>query len=181
MATKFDINKSLWQKLMHQAHDKWAGGMSKRDFMKSLSPAEKAACLAGHFNYQTENGGVRQYIDNGYAQGDCGRDLVRLMGDVAREQQCPEAEQLAQKLDVLLIHVNTDAKDRGFNDYWVREERRGGYGWADENDDADEETEGERIAKGMDDWYYARQSVIMPAVERHLETLVARNTEAVPT
>jgi hypothetical protein len=58
----------VWQGLMDSAYDKWEKGMNKADFLESLDSPEAEAVVLGNLNYQVQNGGFYQWIDNGYAE-----------------------------------------------------------------------------------------------------------------
>jgi len=62
------------QALMDEAYDKWQKeenkGKVKWDAFASLSRAHHIAVAFGNFNYQVENGGIEQWIYNGYFHDD---------------------------------------------------------------------------------------------------------------
>ena len=97
MATVDD--NSLWQQLMNAAYDKWqeqgrkceatskaAGDVVARSwtyaqFLRELSVAERRAVMLGNLNYQVENGGFAQWVDNGYAS-DSGSELLDILPEM---------------------------------------------------------------------------------------------------
>lgn len=63
-----------WQKLMDGPYQRWQehdGSWSVKDMLLHAchTEAERAACVFGKLNQQIENGGVCQWVDNGYAFG----------------------------------------------------------------------------------------------------------------
>lgn len=61
--------ENKWQELMDAAYDKWENKsrVTYPEFVSNLSFKEKCAVLTGNFNYQVHNGGIHQWIFNGYA------------------------------------------------------------------------------------------------------------------
>jgi hypothetical protein len=57
-----------WQAIMNLAYESWEDGLSMKDWFEALSEIEKQAVSVGKMNYQVENGGFAQWIDNGYAE-----------------------------------------------------------------------------------------------------------------
>ena len=56
------------QSLMTAAYNKiLQPGLGFSDIWTMASPLERVAVLLGNFNYQVENGGLGQYVDNNYA------------------------------------------------------------------------------------------------------------------
>jgi len=57
-----------FQRLMDQAYDRYQAnpGMTREQFVLQLSPAEAVAVHCGNMNYQVQNGGWMQWMDNGY-------------------------------------------------------------------------------------------------------------------
>jgi len=55
----------IHQKLMDTAYSKY-GNLSTEEWYKILTESEKEAVVLGNFNYQVCNGGVSQWIFNGY-------------------------------------------------------------------------------------------------------------------
>jgi len=64
---KFDLHQAL----MDKAHARWNGGeytvLTRAMWYKHLLEWERAAVVLGHLNRQIENGGVSQYVCNGFA------------------------------------------------------------------------------------------------------------------
>ena len=65
--TGFDLHQAL----MDKAHARWNGGeytvLTRAMWYKHLLEWERAAVVLGHLNRQIENGGVSQYVCNGFA------------------------------------------------------------------------------------------------------------------
>jgi len=60
------------QILMDEVYDLWRAEPTKKrlNIAESLSPLHKIAVQLGNLNYQVENGGFMQWIDNGYCEED---------------------------------------------------------------------------------------------------------------
>jgi hypothetical protein len=99
-----------WQALMNVAYDRWnanndsvterykKGDLTEdearklmwreEDHLLACTPKEREACILGKLNQQIENGGVGQWVDNGYAYTAVKFGLWRLldeMGETSRE------------------------------------------------------------------------------------------------
>jgi hypothetical protein len=58
------------QRLMDGAYDRWQtqkDTMTRQEFWDQLDADERVAVFLGNLNYQVENGGFSQWLDNGYA------------------------------------------------------------------------------------------------------------------
>jgi hypothetical protein len=111
---------SCWQNLMDNAYDKW--GISKktgkswgyRQFLNNLDAVERKAVVLGNFHYQTCNGGIQQYIDNGYATGS-GKDLLTILDEMDTES----SRRVKRIVEGAFQHVDFDGENRGFGEnYW---------------------------------------------------------------
>ena len=100
------------QKLMDQAYDRWraADGMGKQDFWDQLDAAEKIAVFAGNLNYQVENGGFMQWIDNGYATIETVGFLLRLNLRLKTESAMAVSVLLDQ-VEAALGRIESDGND----------------------------------------------------------------------
>lgn len=139
--------QSLWQTIMDRAYSKFHDGLSYEQFLARLVGAERQAVLLGNMNYQIQNGGVRQWVDNGYA---CHAKAVLL---VLAEMRTPHADAWRERLESFVYeHVNTDAKYRGFvgTNYWLHDR---GPSWCDE--DNYEPTDAYEAADALDEVYYS--------------------------
>jgi hypothetical protein len=68
------------QELMNQAYEKWRqNDWTQQVFWQHLDFVEKVAVYTGNLNYQVENGGFAQWIDNGYS--DCATELIDILED----------------------------------------------------------------------------------------------------
>lgn len=56
-----------WEKLVKEAYDKWPNNARYKKFVFGLDRLPKIAVLFANLNYQVENGGISQWIDNGYS------------------------------------------------------------------------------------------------------------------
>lgn len=165
------IDKAVtWQKLMDTAYEKWPEKTTKREFLKLLTEPERAAVLLGNANYQIENGGHTQWVDNGYALS--GYDLLDVLADLAGAPTTnPEAatviREWRRQIRALLAYVDMGVKDRGFHDYWLHDDD-----YDAEDGEGDYDSPGQVYARSLDDWYYGTvQPALVPAVEAYLVTL----------
>lgn len=146
-----DLNTSRWQTLMDGAYDRWRQSgegqkqWSYNQFLANLDAKERQAVLLGNMNYQIGNGGVQQWVDNGYACN--AADLLVVLSLMAS----PRATEWAGKLEPFVDEfVNTQAERRGFGyNYWLDDE--------DSNEDYDREDEKLHwhAAETLTDFYYA--------------------------
>ncbi len=162
MATKLDLDKSHWQKLMDDAYDAWqnhndeAASKSQKiwtysEFLATLDAKKRQAVLLGNLNYQIGNGGVEQWVDNGYA---CTAPellaVLALMGS-------PRAMELANKLGRFVDdYVNTVEVSKGFANgrYWQYEMAHNEYEYEDDSDEEYASKEARDAADRLSDFFY---------------------------
>lgn len=163
----------VWQKLMDAAYDKWPESGGHREMLNRATDAERCAVLLGNLNYQVENGGFCQWIDNGY--GLRGLDVADVLERVRIAPTTPDdakpvIEELRVAIKKLMSYVDLNIKDRGFNDYWLRDLR-----YLDDDYDADYNEDrhpGAVYAQSLDDWFYDTvQPHLRPAIEQFLKSL----------
>ncbi len=137
--TETDTETSVWQSLMDSAYERQNGGVKKKDFVASLRGAEKAAVLLGNFNYQTENGGIAQWVSNGYV---CDSDkLLGVLIDVGTESALELAKRIRRFTSVW---VKSGLADLGcMGDYWDFD-----------NDDEDRWETMQIVADEFDEFFY---------------------------
>jgi hypothetical protein len=102
---------------MDVAYDKWqeTKGWSYRQFLSSLDARERKAVVRGNFNSQVLNGGLCQWVENGYASGS-GRELLDLLADIGT----PLARRVRGIVVSVLVHVDLTVEKGGcFDNYWV--------------------------------------------------------------
>lgn len=103
-----------WQAIMDQAYDKWQKGWGYREFLLNLSTVERRAAILGSFNHQVLNGGLQQWVDNGYASG-TGRDLLLILEEMDTEL----ARKVKKIVEGTLVHVDLGLEMSGFGEnYW---------------------------------------------------------------
>lgn len=165
-----NLETSRIQTLMTAAYERWqkAEGVSQEAFLEDLcSPPERRAVMIGNLNYQVENGGFAQWVDNGYCL--CLRKLARFLTEL-RDAGCAEAGTLMEDLNRLSKFLDLSKNDRGcFDSYW-KKESRSRWGRDEEDsygDDTPEEAVG--LMEKMDTWYYsAGKAPILAAAEAWL-------------
>jgi len=116
------MNDALgWQTLMDRAYDKW--GINKktgkawnyRQFLNNLDAVERKAVILGNFHGQTCNGGLQQWVDNGYAS-DSGKDLLEILDEMDTEN----SRKVRGIVRSVLENVDLSQSNQGFGgDYWL--------------------------------------------------------------
>ena len=92
------------QDIMSAAYDRWTDGMGKDDFWAQLSPDEQVVVAIGNWNYQTENGGMIQWYDNGYAT----REAVAVLRQTLRALPEPVGAEALALLERFLTAIEWD-------------------------------------------------------------------------
>ena len=136
------------QSLMDAAYTAWQAEQSKSydDFIFDLDGTHKAAVLIGNLNYQVENGGFTQWMDNGY--GDHAADVARVLARIGTPT--------ARRVDEMVQTVKAT---------WARYEadrRR----WADDNDDNYPDFD------ALDTEYYSINAQLLIDTEAYLQGLL---------
>jgi len=107
-------NTDNWQAIMDRAYDKWQKGWGYREFLLNLDTVERRAAILGSFNHQVLNGGLQQWVDNGYASG-TGRDLLLILEEMDTEL----ARKVKKIVEGTLVHVDLGLEMSGFGEnYW---------------------------------------------------------------
>ena len=96
------MNIDIHQTLMDSAYAKYTSELSAEAWMKLLTPSEKKAVVLGNFNYQVENGGVIQWIDNGYCM-----DIVDLIS-VLKEMNTENSKKVVKFLKKVLPKIDLE-------------------------------------------------------------------------
>lgn len=132
------------QALMNAVYDEWNKeenkGQGKWDILNGFSEAHQIAVLFGNFNYQVGNGGLEQWIYNGYFHDDAEKLVEYLEAGTALDKRC-------RKILDSVYKLNQYAEKTGCD--------RDGY----YNDPYDEDSEGGFIGDmvdcdAFDTWYY---------------------------
>ena len=139
---------SVWQQLMDENY-KWWNASKKRSYEDMLVHAGlrgEAAILIGNFNYQVCNGGVDQWICNGYCLS------IKRLCDVLTTIGNPIADDLVTKLTKLMPFLNLGAKNQGcMGNYLIRENDRVA-----------------RLCDELTEWYYSVMDEFDKVVEAWL-------------
>lgn len=126
---------------MDAAYDKWNDAWSYERFLLEVTGHERQAVLVGNLNYQVQNGGIAQYVSNGYASSysEC-VDVLRMINTDTTNEIATRLERFCD------AYVETGTKNKGaFGDYWKEEAQY---------DDCDEEAIWEPDADKFDDFFY---------------------------
>lgn len=150
-----EVKIEHWQSLMDRAYDKWQTTENRswdyRRFLLNLDTVERKAVILGNFHYQVCNGGLQQWVDNGYASS-AGVDLLSLLDEIGTET----AKKVSEIVKKVLEHVDLTAASTGWGDYWLE-------GW-----DGEEEPEHILEVQALDTPYYDLSDVFTEEVERYL-------------
>lgn len=123
--TTANAHKSL-QKIMDEAYTFYDDNMSYNDFLDCLEGKDKSfvyAVVAGAFNYQVENGGFMQWIENGYATS-CFDVLV----DLLTKMNTKNSNTILKFIKEFENDLNFDSDNKGYmGDYWKNERQRCEY------------------------------------------------------
>jgi hypothetical protein len=122
-----DIETSVWQRLVSNALDRWAACnrisvQSFDDMLNACSQLERTAVVLHCFNQQVNNGGLDQWVANGYLEHslDTLREVMPKMGETsatiwAELSKCIESHaELSQDEDDDLLYDQMDTFDELF-------------------------------------------------------------------
>ena len=129
------------QALMDEMYDKWQKGdnKSKWEVLDDFSEAHKIAVVFGNFNYQVENGGIEQWIYNGYFQDDAEKFIEFLEIGAETDDRCRNILDKVYQLDQYAHETDCD--------------RYGNF--YDSDNDGDSSFIGDIInCDKFDSWYY---------------------------
>ena len=131
------------QGLMNEVYDEWRKdenrAKGKWEVAGGFSEAHHIAVLFGNFNYQVENGGLEQWIYNGYFHDDAEKMAVYLEKGAESDERCQKILDRVNKLDQ---YAQETGCDRYGNFY-------------DPDDDGESGFIGDMInCEAFDTWYY---------------------------
>jgi hypothetical protein len=122
-----------WQKEENKNKSKW-------DVLDKFSAAHQIAVVLGNFNHQVENGGIEQWIYNGYFRDDAEKLIEHLEAGAEFDERCRTILDKIYKLDQYAQETDCD--------------RYGNYSDPDD-EDGDRNFIGDMINCGaFDTWYY---------------------------
>ena len=126
-----DETYSEWQKEENKGKGKW-------DILDNFSAAHQIAVTFGNFNYQVENGGLEQWIYNGYFHDDSENLIEYLEIGAEIDERCRTILDKVYKLDQYAQETDCDR-----------------YGSYHDPDDGESGFIGEMInCDAFDKWYY---------------------------
>jgi len=183
-----------WQGLMDASYDRWKSGdlseARREDFVAALDETHRDAVLLGNLNYQVENGGFSQWVDNGHGvEISMVRAALRRLGTEA-----------AKAADAMLGRLEPHLSD-GTDNGWVMGEPYesdepcpdcdggttdegegcGTCGGGGSTTSYEEWSDGWDIAESLDDEYYAIKDSLMPEIEAWLTSRVVSHDSQVGT
>jgi len=151
----------MHQELMDSAYEKYADHLSNEEWMKILTPLEQKAVVLGNLNYQVENGGFVQWVDNGYYLDS------PLVKTCLKEMGTELALQVLKMVEDVLVETIPDAKRTGFcGKYWRCELKEDS--WFGDDEDEDYEEPSHSSFESHDSEYYKINEQFMVEVEAYL-------------
>jgi hypothetical protein len=151
------VKTDAWQDLMDTAYDKWQDHRewSHRQLLMNLDAAERKAVLLGNFHYQTCNGGLQQWVENGYACS--GPDLLTILEEMDTEN----SRRVAGIVRTVLGYVDLSQENRGCGgNYWTQE-------WSGPDEDEEVPACFEEVDR-LTDEYYSFYDEFVVEVEQYL-------------
>ena len=130
------------QVLMDEVYNEWreADNKGKWEVLEGFSEAHKIAVAFGNFNYQVENGGIEQWIYNGYFHDDSEKFIEYLETGAQTDERCRTILDRVSQLDQ---YANETGSDRYGDFYDI------------DNEDGDSNFIGDAInCNAFDSWYY---------------------------
>ena len=132
------------QALMNEFYNEWNNeenkGKGKWDVLGEFSQAHQIAVAFGNFNYQVENGGLSQWICNGYFHDDAEKLTEFLEVGKELDERCGEILDKVYKLEQCARETDCD---------------RGGYYHDSDDNDGEGGFIGDMIdCNAFDSWYY---------------------------
>ena len=129
------------QVLMDEVYNEWQKdenkGKGKSAVLEGFSEAHKIAVAFGNFNYQVENGGIEQWIYNGYFHDDAEKLMGYLETGAQTDERC---KTILDRISQLEQYANEMSCDRYGSFY---------------DEDSDNSFIGEIIdCNAFDSWYY---------------------------
>lgn len=116
--------KSKWETIVDAAYEKWSDNRPFEQFVMCLDGQARQAVVLNVLDCQVKNGGIQQWVDNGYSVATFA-DLtttLRLIGTPRCLELVNKVEEFVRK------YVNLNSRYRGFGqNYWK----------ADEDDESD--------------------------------------------
>lgn len=89
-----------WQKLVDKAYKTWNSNQTYWQFIKNLTDKEKTAVILANLNYQIENGGLSQWLDNKYYKPEVLEEIDKIGTDISK--------QLSRRLKALVATLEDD-------------------------------------------------------------------------
>jgi hypothetical protein len=192
-----ESSETAHQRIMTEAYARWqsaeesstgrAGDLSdvtsREDFLSALTELQQDAVVVGNFNYQSENGGLEQWVDNGY-----GADIGRLRCAIERVKKFVETNTVAychtgslddvtilKDVEKILVKLEPHLSDDEKSGWKNLQQRTSGYFWNtdeeeyryDEDMPNDDEHPGQRIARKLTDDYYKINEKFMEICEKY--------------
>ncbi len=88
MAAFDDRIQALMDEVYHEWNKQENKDKGKRDILNGFSEAHQIAVIFGNFNYQVGNGGIEQWIYNGYFHDDAEKFIDYLEAGAASDARC---------------------------------------------------------------------------------------------
>lgn len=142
---------TTWDNLIEEANALDNNTLTYEELLHQLNTKQREALLLANLNYQIQNGGIQQWVENGYATAF--PTLQITLNNIGT----PLAQEVTTRLETFVeAHVDQgQRKKRGFlHNYWLNEHEE------DETRNTDQEA--------FDDWYYKIDDAFMAEIEEYL-------------
>jgi hypothetical protein len=107
ISQKLSKGKIMHQELMDVAYEKFDEKFSYEQWYKVLTEIEKKAVVLGNLNYQVENGGFYQWVDNGYVAD------IHFLIEVLEEMYTDNSKKIIELLNDIKPYVIPNVKNTG--------------------------------------------------------------------
>lgn len=119
----YEEAEAVIQPIMDAAYAKWSDNWTQRFFWMNLTYIEKVAVFVGNLNYQVENGGFYQWVDNRYSE--CLPELKIILDEIGTPT-AKRVKQLARAAVEIVRELENDddwfESDEMDNEYYAIKE-----------------------------------------------------------
>lgn len=165
------LYSSPWERILNTIPQQ-SPKQSSSEHIQGLNPLQQKATFLANLHYQTLNGGLQQWVENG----------LGLSIDETIKTVCaigtPTAIQVAEMLSKLRPFIDLSKSDRGWaGDYWIRDPAL-----LEDDDflDEDEDFEALQVANSLDEKYYELSDQFAKDIEAWLDTGAPDLTQSIP-
>lgn len=155
----------ILEKIMESAYNKWDhNSQTHPEFFDSLTDVEKKVVAIGNLNYQVENGGFTQYVENGLFHHSAYETLRSFLDEIGTK----ESNEVLSILFFLAPDVDLNAESKGcMGSYWCYEKDEGAWNDDDDDEDYDPYDRILGICKTLDKRFYKVNDALLASAEEH--------------